>query len=52
MTDLITGHSTLGTCSMVAENHHCTRIWGHFQVMGDIYKTNDGLGSIDRVPVK
>lgn len=47
MTDLITGHSTLGTCSMVVENHHRTGIWGHFQVIGDICKMNDGLGSID-----
>lgn len=47
MTDLITGDSTLGTCIMVVENHHSTRIWGHFQVMGDIYEMNDGSGSID-----
>lgn len=46
MTDLITGHSTLGTCSMVVQNNNTGRIWGHLQVMGEMCKMNNDSGSI------
>lgn len=40
MADLITVHSTLGTCIMAVENHYPRRTPSHLELMGEMCKMN------------